>query len=119
MPVPAALKLLQSSLPLPLQSALQAATQSVSSGLRLSKALDAQGLATPVARRMVAVGEGSGELALMLERAALFHDDEIARLSELVVRAVNPVLMLVMGVVIGGIVVLMYLPIFTLMEQVQ
>jgi general secretion pathway protein F len=55
----------------------------------------------------------------MLERAAIFHDDEIARLSELMVRAVNPVLMLVMGVLIGGIVVLMYLPIFSLMEQVQ
>jgi general secretion pathway protein F len=55
----------------------------------------------------------------MLERAAAFHDEELARLSELMTKAVNPLLMLVMGVVIGGIVVLMYLPIFTLMEQVQ
>jgi general secretion pathway protein F len=46
-------------------------------------------------------------------------EGRIARLSDLVSRLVNPVLMLVMGVVIGGIVVLMYLPIFTLMEQVQ
>ena len=46
------------------------------------------------------------------------HADN-SRLSDLVTRLVNPLLMLVMGVVIGGIVVLMYLPIFTLMEQVQ
>ncbi len=118
-PVPAALHLLKDSLPGPLQPALAETARAVSSGLRLSQALDAQGLATPVARRMAVVGEGSGELGLMLERAAIFHDEEISRLSELVVRAVNPVLMLVMGVVIGGIVVLMYLPIFTLMEQVQ
>ena len=50
---------------------------------------------------------------------AAFHDEEIARLADLVTRLVNPLLMLVMGVLIGGIVVLMYLPIFKLMEQVQ
>jgi general secretion pathway protein F len=118
-PVPDSLRLLQGALAGPLLPALEAARAAVSGGQRLSQALQAQGLATPVALRMLHVGEGSGELALMLERAARFHDDEIARLSELVVRAVNPALMLVMGVVIGGIVVLMYLPIFSLMERVQ
>ncbi|KPF45627.1 hypothetical protein IP87_05090 [beta proteobacterium AAP121] len=118
-PVPASLQLLQGALAGPLLPALEAARAAVAGGQRLSQALQAQGLATPVALRMLRVGEGSGELALMLERAARFHDDEIARLSELVVRAVNPALMLVMGVVIGGIVVLMYLPIFSLMERVQ
>lgn len=118
-PVPAALKLMHGVVAAPLQPALVAATAAVGSGQRLSVALQAHGLATPVAQRMVRVGEGSGELALMLERAASFHDEEISRLSELMVRAVNPALMLVMGVVIGGIVVLMYLPIFSLMERVQ
>lgn len=118
-PVPAALKLLHGAVALPLQPALVAATAAVASGQRLSVALQDHGLATPVAQRMVRVGEGSGELAVMLERAASFHDEEISRFSELMVRAVNPALMLVMGVVIGGIVVLMYLPIFSLMERVQ
>jgi len=98
---------------------MQQVLQQVRSGLRLSASLQAQGLATPVARRMLRVGESSGEVPAMLQRAASFHDEEIARLSDLVTRLVNPLLMLVMGVVIGGIVVLMYLPIFTLMEQVQ
>ena len=118
-PVPAAMRLLGDVLAEPLRSRLAAATSAVESGQRLSAAMQAQSLATPVAQRMLRVGEGSGELALMLERAATFHDEEISRLTELVVRAVNPALMLVMGVVIGGIVVLMYLPIFSLMEQVQ
>jgi general secretion pathway protein F len=43
----------------------------------------------------------------------------VARLADLVTRTINPLLMLGMGVVIGGVVVLMYLPIFTLMERVQ
>lgn len=53
------------------------------------------------------MGESSGELPAMLTRAAAFHDEQIARLSDLVTRLVNPLLMRVMGVVIGGIVVLM------------
>jgi general secretion pathway protein F len=114
-----ALGLAQAVLPAALRTALALATQQVAQGQRLSAALQAQGLATPVALRMLRVGEHSGELPAMLARAAAFHDEELARLSELVTRTVNPVLMLVMGVLIGGIVVLMYLPIFSLMEQVQ
>jgi len=118
-PVLAALRLLPGVLAAPLRPALAQVAASVADGQRLSQALQGAGLATPVALRMVRVGERGGALATMLERAARFHDDEIARLSDLVTRTINPLLMLVMGVVIGGIVVLMYLPIFTLMEQVQ
>jgi general secretion pathway protein F len=118
-PAPAALRLQQAVLSAPLRPALARVLQGVTSGRRLSQCMQDQGLATPVALRMLRVGESSGELPAMLACAAAFHDEEIARLSDLVTRLVNPLLMLVMGVVIGGIVVLMYLPIFTLMEQVQ
>jgi general secretion pathway protein F len=67
---------------------------------------------------MLRVGERSGEVAAMLTRAAAFHDEEVSRLADWVSKVVNPVLMLVMGAVVGGVVVLMYLPLFTLMEQV-
>lgn len=118
-PTPAALALVAGVLPAPLRPPLAQALAQVRSGQRLSAGLQDHGLATPVARRMLRVGESSGEVAAMLQRAAGFHDEQIARLSDTVTRLVNPLLMLVMGVVIGGIVVLMYLPIFTLMEQVQ
>ncbi len=55
----------------------------------------------------------------MLGQAAAFYDEELTRLSEIVTRLVNPLLMLVMGGVIGSVIVLMYLPIFQLVEQVQ
>jgi general secretion pathway protein F len=118
-PVIGALRLADGVLAAPLRQALRAATADVAGGLRLSQTLQARGLATPVALRMLRVGESSGEVAAMFERAAAFHDEEIERFSDVVTRTINPVLMLIMGVVIGGIVVLMYLPIFTLMEQVQ
>jgi general secretion pathway protein F len=68
---------------------------------------------------MLRVGESSGSVAAMLQRAASFHDEEATRLAELVSRSLNPALMLLMGLLIGTVVVLMYLPIFSLMEQVQ
>ncbi len=54
----------------------------------------------------------------MFERAALFYDEELARFTAWVGKVLGPVLMLVMGGLIGGIVVLMYLPIFQVAEQI-
>lgn len=118
-PALAALRIVQDVVAAPWRAAVAAAAEQVAQGGRFSDALEDQGLATPVARRMVRVGERSGELPAMLERAAAFHDEEAVRLTELLTRAINPALMLVMGVLIGGIIVLMYLPIFQLVEQVQ
>lgn len=102
-----------------LRAALDRATEAVRLGERLSTSLQREGLATPVSLRMLKVGEHSGELGAMLAQAAGFYDEELSRLSDLVTRLVNPVLMLLMGLVIGTVVVLMYLPIFQLVEQVQ
>jgi general secretion pathway protein F len=117
-PLPRALQLAEAVLDAPLRPALARARAAVASGRRLSQALADEGLATPAALRMLRVGERSGEVPAMLARAAAFHDEEVTRLADWVARVVNPLLMLVMGVVVGGIVVLMYLPLFTLMEQV-
>jgi general secretion pathway protein F len=118
-PALASLRIVHDIVAAPWRPAVTAAAARIERGERLSEALEAEELATPVARRMVRVGERSGELAAMLERAAAFHDEEALRLTELLTRAINPALMLVMGVLIGGIIVLMYLPIFQLVEQVQ
>lgn len=102
-----------------LRGALADATQMVNNGARLSESLEACGLTTPVSQRMMRVGEQSGELGRMLERAARFYDEDLARFSDWVGRVVSPVLMLVMGVLIGGVVVMMYLPIFQVAEQIR
>ena len=93
--------------------------QRVREGARLSDSLERQGLATAVSLRMMRVGEHSGEIGAMLERAAVFYDEDLARFTEWVGKVVNPMLMLIMGVLVGGVVVLMYLPIFQVAEQVQ
>ena len=118
-PVASALDRSRDVIAAPLLDRVDAATEGVRQGQRLSQALDAHGLVTPVSLRMIRVGEQSGELGRMLGEAAAFHDEELTQLTELVTRVVNPALMLVMGGVIGTVVVLMYLPIFQLAEQVQ
>lgn len=103
----------------PMMAAMDGVRTRLQQGQRLSDAFDAEGLATPVALRMLRVGERSGQLAGMFGHAAAFHDGEVQAFAEFVTRVINPLLMLVMGVLIGGIVVLMYLPIFQLVELVQ
>ncbi len=102
-----------------LRPQLQRATRRVKEGVRLSDGLHQHQLTTPVSLRMMRVGEQTGELGPMLERAATFYDEELARFTEWVGKVISPALMLIMGVLIGGIVVLMYLPIFQVAEQIQ
>jgi general secretion pathway protein F len=102
-----------------LRRSVQQSAARVREGQRLSDSLQAQGLGTPVSLRMMRVGEQTGELGPMLERAATFYDEELARFTEWVGKVISPALMLIMGVMIGGIVVLMYLPIFQVAEQIQ
>lgn len=102
-----------------LRSKLALATKQVEEGQSLSTSLGQQGLTTPVSKRMMRVGERSGEMGEMMERAAAFYDDEIARVVEWATRLFEPILMTVIGLVIGVIVVLMYMPIFELADAIQ
>jgi len=76
-------------------------------------------LITPVALRLVKVGERSGQLGVMLTRTAEFYEGDIARWMERFTRTFEPVLMAAIGVVIGLIVILLYMPIFELAGSIQ
>jgi general secretion pathway protein F len=91
----------------------------VEQGQTLSAALLAAGLSSPVAESLIKVGERSGQLADMLERTARFHDDDFARWVDWASKLLEPILMTVIGLVIGTVVVLMYMPIFDLAGSLQ
>lgn len=97
-----------------LRAHLQRASVLVEEGRSLSSALTAVGLATPVATRMLAVGERSGRMGDMMDRIARFYDDETARFVDAFTRVFEPLLMTVLGLAVGMVVVLMYMPIFEL-----
>lgn len=93
------------------------AAEWIRTGRPVSEAMESHGLTTPVAVRLLRVGERTGNLGEMMERIAAFHDEETARWSETVTRLFGPLLMLAIGLMIGTIVVLLYLPIFQLAEN--
>jgi len=119
MPIVPALQMASGLLHPVLREPLAAATRHISEGHIMSQSLDQHGLATPVALRMLVVGERSGTMGEMMEQIAVFHDEEIARWVEWFTRVFEPLLMAVIGLAIGLIVILMYLPIFELAGSIQ
>ena len=101
------------------RAAYAAATRAVTEGQSLGEAMERHGLTTPVAARMLRVGERSGNMGEMMERIADFCDEELARWVAVVTRLIEPVLMIVIGLIIGVIVVLMYFPIFQLAGSIR
>lgn len=108
------LTLASAVLPADWRTRLEAVRLKTPTGVALSDALQAQQLVTPVALRLIRVGEQTGQLGVMLGRAAAFHDDEANRWIERFSRAVEPLLMTAIGAVVGLIVILLYMPIFDL-----
>ena len=102
-----------------LRSNFADATQAVREGRSIADAMEQHGLTTPVATRMLRVGERSGNMGDMMERIAAFYDEELSRWVGLVTRLIEPALMSLIGVIIGGIVVLMYFPIFELAGSIK
>lgn len=101
-----------------LRPRLLQATTRIAEGLPASRALEEFGLVTPVSLRLIRVGEQTGNMGEMMERIATFHDEEMARWVDMVSRLFGPVLMLFIGLMIGLIVVLLYLPIFQVAESI-
>jgi general secretion pathway protein F len=117
--LPKAMQLCEAVLSPHLKSKLRAAHSAVSQGDPLSSSLEAQQLSTPVAMRLLRVGEQSGQLGIMLSRTAAFYDNETSRWIERFTKAFEPALMAFIGIVIGLIVILLYMPIFDLAGSLQ
>jgi general secretion pathway protein F len=118
-PAVRALDMVRELLAAHLRPSLVRAKTMIEQGQPMSAALSAAGLATPVAARMMSVGERSGDMGEMFTQIARFHDDEVARFIDWFTRAFEPLLMAVLGVSVGAIVVLMYMPIFELAGSIK
>ena len=99
--------------------ALQQASDQVGQGNRISAAFEQFGLSTPVASRLLRIGEQTGQLGVMFSRTEAFYDSETTRWIERFSKVFEPVLMAIIGIVIGLIVILLYMPIFDLAGSLQ
>lgn len=119
MPVVTALQMVSELLQLSLRGKLTLATAGISEGQSISQAMERHDLTTPVALRMLRVGERTGRMGEMMERIASFYEEETARWVERFTKLFEPLLMVFVGLVIGTIVMLMYFPIFELAGNIQ
>lgn len=114
MPIVQALGLAQGVASAGLQTQLLATIDDLHRGSAISDSLDQHGLTTPVSSRLLRAGEGTGRIGDLLIRAGRYHDGELSRWVERFSRSFEPLLMTGIGIVIGGIVILLYMPIFDL-----
>ena len=119
MPVLTALQLVGGLLQATMREQLALASTRIKEGGSISQAMDKYGLATPLALRLLRVGERTGRMGEMMERIAVFYEDETARWVERFVKMFEPLLMAFVGLVIGVIVMLMYFPIFELAGSIE
>ena len=90
----------------------------VSTGQRLQRAMENTGLFPNMVNQMIAVGEESGALDEMSGKVATFYEAEVDNAVDAMSSLLEPLIMVVMGVLVGGLVIAMYLPIFKLASVV-
>ncbi|MBN4078674.1 type II secretion system F family protein [Gammaproteobacteria bacterium AH-315-C21] len=90
----------------------------VSTGTALNAAMMHTGVFPNMVNQMVAIGEESGSLDAMLGKVADFYEEEVDNLVDSMASLIEPIIMAFLGVVVGGLVIAMYLPIFKLGEVV-
>jgi type IV pilus assembly protein PilC len=90
----------------------------VSTGQRLQRAMENTGLFPNMVNQMIAVGEESGSLDTMSGKVATFYEAEVDNAVDAMSSLLEPLIMVVLGVLVGGLVIAMYLPIFKLASVV-
>ncbi len=98
---------------------LKRATERVSGGDGLARAIREHTLMPPTAAKMIEVGEASGNLDDMLGEIAGFYEESLDNRLARLMTLMEPMLMLLMGVLIGGIIIVMYLPIFNMADIIR
>lgn len=118
-PITQALEMVSGLLQSHFRPKVEAAAKHIREGKTISSAMEIEGLTTAVGNRMLRVGERTGLMGDMMERIGNFHDEEIARWVEWTTKLIEPLLMAFIGIVIGGIIILMYMPIFELAGSIN
>jgi len=100
------------------ERAVMSVQQEVATGTSLNKAMINTGVFPNMMIQMVAIGEESGALDTMLGKVADFYEAEVDNMLDALTSLLEPMIMAILGTVIGGIVVSMYLPIFQMGQVV-
>lgn len=109
-----AMRMTADAMPVNMHAPMRSAVQMVSEGRAMSSAFAECGLSTEVSQRLLVAGESSGNLDDMMEKIADFYDQELSTWIDTAGRLIEPALMIGIGLVIGAVVLMLYMPIFDL-----
>jgi type IV pilus assembly protein PilC len=96
------------------RNAVNKVKQDVSTGMQLNFSMRSTGVFPMLAVQMTSIGEESGALDSMLDKVATYYEDEVDNMVDSLTSLMEPMIMAVLGVIVGGLVLAMYLPIFQL-----
>lgn len=102
-----------------IQDAIMASRASIAGGDTIAAPLQKSAVFPPMVISMIAVGEQTGGLDEMLTKIADFYDEEVDAAVSVLMSLLEPIMIVFLGIVVGGMVVAMYLPIFDMMNAVQ
>ena len=102
-----------------IHDAVMGSRASIAGGETIAGPLRESGVFPPMVVQMINVGEQTGGLDEMLTKIADFYDEEVDQAVEVLLKAMEPIMIVVLGVVVGGMIVAMYLPIFDMINAVK
>ena len=102
-----------------IHDAVMGSRASIAGGESIAEPLRQSGVFPPMVTQMINVGEETGDLDGMLNKIADFYDEEVDVAVESLLKALEPALIVILGTIVGGMIVAMYLPIFGMVSAVQ
>lgn len=99
--------------------AISSSRNEVSEGIPMSAALRIKNVFPDMAISMMAIGEETGEMDSMLSKVADFYEDEVESSIKLMTSMLEPVMIVVVGIIVGSVLMAMYLPMFTVFENIR
>lgn len=118
-PLPESVKLANTVLPPVMQSGGSRVVSLMQEGYSPASAFVGAQMTTPISEQLIRAGEKSGDVGEMLHRSAAFHEAEVIRTLGDAMRIIEPAVMTLVGLGVGVVVILMYLPIFELASAIQ
>ena len=101
------------------QNTVHQMAERISSGQSISEPLKESGVFPPMVIQMVAVGEQTGEVDIMLGKVADFYDEEVDVAVQSMTSVLEPIMIVILGVIVGGMLIAMYLPMFDLVGAIR
>jgi type IV pilus assembly protein PilC len=98
--------------------AAEMAGEKIQEGSSVAEPLEESGVFPPMVTHMIAVGEETGNIPDMMDKVASFFEEEVATITKGLTSLIEPLMLIVIGVLVGGMLIALYLPIFTVITQI-